>query len=74
MGSGRRDLICRRDLIGVLFAGPVFRADGTVAVVDIPTRSMAVSHTQIPVHLGYYVKTSELLSLKPALWTRFDIH
>ncbi len=50
-------------LLGVLFAGPQFTADGTIQVVDIPTAT-PVARTSIPSHLGYYVKASEILRLK----------
>jgi hypothetical protein len=51
-------------LIGILYAGPQYCPDGSVQVVQVPTRSVAVASTSIPVHLGYYVKSAELLTLK----------
>jgi len=63
----------RIHFLGVLFAGPVFRADGTVAVVDIPTHAVAVARTDIPIHLGYYVKASQLLCLKPAILSAWNV-
>ena len=53
--------------LGILFAGPMHCADGTVEVVDIPTHSVAISRTTIPSHLGYYIKASALLELKTVL-------
>ena len=63
----------RAFLLGVLFALPLFRADGTIEVVDIPTHSIVVSKTEIPVHLGYYVKSAELLSWKASLFAALKI-
>jgi hypothetical protein len=63
----------RIHFLGVLFAGPVFRADGTVAVVDIPTTATAVARTEIPIHLGYYVKASQLLTLKATLFSAYNL-
>ena len=54
----------RIKLLGVLYAGPQFAADGTIDVVQIPTHMIPVARTSIPVHLGYYIKASELLVLK----------
>ncbi len=54
-------------LLGVLFAGPVHRADGQIEVAEIPTHSVVTSVTNIPIHLGYYVKASALTTLKKAL-------
>lgn len=54
-------------LLGILYAGPVFRADGSVHVVAVPTKVVAVASTDIPTHLGYYVKSSQLEALKPIL-------
>lgn len=58
--------------LGVLFAGPVFRADGSVEVVNIPTHSVAVARTEIPTHLGYYVKASQLHCMKAAILSAWN--
>ena len=59
----------RIHFLGVLFAGPVHRADGKIEIIDIPTHAVPVPVTTIPIHLGYYVKASALSNLKqtPAL-------
>lgn len=59
--------------LGVLFAGPVHAADGTIQIVEIPTVATAVSVTTIPIHLGYYVKAAELLKLKPMLLANWKL-
>jgi hypothetical protein len=63
----------RIHFLGVLFAGPVLQADGRIEVVDIPTHSVAISVTAIPIHLGYYVKASALRDLKPVLLKALNI-
>ena len=54
-------------LLGVLFGGPVHRADGNIEIVEIPTRTFVNSGTNIPIHLGYYIKASALATLKQAV-------
>src|ERR1039458_8418564 len=63
----------RIHFLGVLFAGPVFHADGSVAVINIPTSAVAVARTDIPIHLGYYVKASQLLRLKASLFSAWNV-
>jgi hypothetical protein len=54
----------RKLLLGVLFAGPRYCADGSIEIVEIPTAVHAVTRTYIPIHLGYYVRAAELLRIK----------
>jgi hypothetical protein len=56
-------------LLGILFAGPVLKTDGTWEIKEIPTAKVRVPVvvTSIPVHLGYYVKAKELNVLKEHL-------
>ncbi len=49
-------------LIGYLFAGPQYSANGSLTVEAIPTQQKVVSSTPIMVNLGYYVKSTEILS------------
>jgi hypothetical protein len=63
----------RIHFLGVLFAGPVHQADGKIKIVDIPTHSVAVPVTTIPIHLGYYVKASALRDLKPVILKALNI-
>lgn len=50
--------------LGVLYAGPQFTANGDIKIVEIPTAQTPISRTNIPTHLGYYVKAKELITLK----------
>lgn len=47
-------------LLGVLFAGPQYNAQGDIVVKTIPTTAPKVaSNTRIMTNLGYYVKAAE---------------
>jgi hypothetical protein len=50
--------------LGVLYAYPQFTANGDIEIVEIPTAQTPISRTNIPTHLGYYVKAKELITLK----------
>ena len=52
-------------LIGVLYGGPIYTAEGELITVNIPTSNQTVlSQTSIMTHLGYYIKVSELQEFK----------
>lgn len=55
-------------LLGVLFGGPVYQADGTIKIG--PNQALA-TQTQMPFHIGYYIKASEVLVLKDAVLKKF---
>lgn len=58
---GRKRLM----LIGVLYGGPVYTAEGELIPVNIPTSNQTIlSQTSIMTHLGYYIKVSELQEFK----------
>jgi Trypsin-like peptidase domain len=63
-------------LLGVLFAGPQYKADGTFDIKEIPTGKTRVSvvTTSMPMHLGFYVKAKELNVLKDHLFKSLKIH
>lgn len=69
VASGGLVIGSRALLLGILFAGPVLKTDGTWEIKDIPTAKerAPVVVTSIPVHLGYYVKAKELAVLKEHL-------
>lgn len=50
-------------LIGVLYGGPHFTAEGNIVVRDIPMRAARVAQTEIPANLGFYIKVREILVL-----------
>lgn len=62
---GHRSQIGSRGiLLGILYEAPIYQADGTIRIDNIPTKVLPRSQTDIPIHIGYYIKSSELLALK----------
>ena len=56
----------RQALLGVLFAAPHHTREGTIVIRDIPTvatKRVPVPITSSMIHLGYYVKASEVVRL-----------
>jgi hypothetical protein len=53
----------RMALLGVLYAGPQFTAQGTIEVVDIPTAQSALVRSSIPANMGLVIKASRVLEL-----------
>lgn len=51
-------------LLGVLYAGPQFNAQGDLKVVDIPTAQTAIISSAIPMNLGIVIKSEKLLDFK----------
>lgn len=50
--------------LGILFAGPQFRVDGSIDIVEVPTSTVAISRTDIMMNLGIVIKAAELLKFK----------
>ena len=55
----------RIKLVGVLYAGPQFKADGEIVFSHIPT--IPRTTTEIPMNLGRVIKSSEILAFEPLL-------
>jgi V8-like Glu-specific endopeptidase len=72
-GNGNIAIGSRFLLLGVLFAGPQYRADGSINIVDIPTKQVATASTMIPIHLGFYIKSAEIIKLKEHLFSMLNI-
>lgn len=53
----------RTKLLGILYAAPQHRVDGTVQIVPIPTAAKAISVSQIPNNLGIVIKANKLREL-----------
>ena len=47
-------------LLGYLFAGPVYSADGKIVIKEIPTSTKVDIKTDVMINLGYYIKVSAL--------------
>lgn len=51
-------------LLGYLFAGPTYNANGELIIEETPTQQNVTPSTKIMTNLGYYVKASEILKFK----------
>ena len=51
-------------LLGYLFAGPMYSADGKIIIKEIPTSTEVNVSTKITTNLGYYIKASALEEFK----------
>lgn len=56
----------RFHLLGVLYAGPLYTANGQIVVAPIPQSTAAISSTGIPMNLGLCVKARKLAELVDA--------
>lgn len=54
----------RIKFLGILYAGPVLAADGTIEVVPVPTNHNVKVKTQIPINLGYVIKAKKLFDFE----------
>ena len=54
----------RYALLGVLFGGPIFDAEGKISIKEIPTQQNIVTNTPLMINIGYYIKAKEILRLK----------
>jgi len=52
--------VSRIKLLGILFAGPQFTAQGEIKVLPVPTASQPVALSRIPTNLGFCVKADQL--------------
>lgn len=57
----------RRLFMGILYGGPNYQPNGEIKIIDIPTRKDAITLFQIPLNLGYVIKSEELLDFKEIL-------
>jgi len=52
--------VSRIKFLGVLYAGPVISADGSIEVIPAPTLGTVQTRTNIPINLGYVIKAEKL--------------
>lgn len=57
----------RIKLLGILFAGPQYTAEGDIEIIEVPTQQAAVSRTDIPINLGICIRSTELMAFEPLL-------
>ncbi|MBU2622683.1 MAG: serine protease [Proteobacteria bacterium] len=65
--SGGTVIGSRFYFLGILYAGPQYTNKGEVIVVDIPTKTETVSISNIPVNLGYVIKSQKLFDFDEIL-------
>ncbi|NRP70710.1 hypothetical protein ILFOPFJJ_01591 [Ensifer psoraleae] len=61
----------RFHLLGLLWGGPQYNAEGEIVVKPVPTSTVPVSVSKIPTNLGYCVKSRMIRDLAPILEARF---
>ncbi len=57
----------RIKLLGILYAGPQFTAEGEIHIVNVPTHQTAVALSSIPCNLGMCIRAERLLDFEPVL-------
>ena len=57
----------RIKLLGVLYAGPQYTAEGQVEIVEVPTQQKPVALFSIPTNLGICIKSQQLIGFEPVL-------
>ena len=62
----------RFHLLGLLWGGPLYSAEGQIIVRPAPTSVMPISVSQIPTNLGFCIKSSKILDLLPLIIKRFS--
>jgi len=53
----------RSVFLGVLYAGPIWTAEGEVVIREIPTNKQVLAQIPVMINLGYIVKAKEVLRL-----------
>jgi hypothetical protein len=51
----------------VLYAGPQFTATGEIEIVDVPTQKLPVAFSDIPMNLGYVIKSQRIIELEDVM-------
>ncbi|MBX6969973.1 serine protease [Providencia rettgeri] len=51
-------------LLGILYAGPTFTAEGEIRAVKIPTNYKSIAVTELMMNLGFIIKAEELFVIK----------
>jgi hypothetical protein len=57
----------RIKLLGILYGGPQFTAEGEIQIVNVPTHHKAVAMSRIPTNLGICIKSARLFEFEPIL-------
>ena len=58
----------RVKLLGILYGGPVRSVSGEIQIITIPTDNRVSVLTQIPINLGYVIKSDRILEMREILF------
>lgn len=61
----------RLHLLGLLWGGPQFTAQGQIVAVPVPTAATPIALSQIPTNLGFCIKSKAILDLVPLFEAKF---
>jgi hypothetical protein len=67
MKSGGLSIGLRMKLLGILYGGPQYTAEGEVIAITIPTQKKVLAVSQIPINLGMCIKAQRILDFEPIL-------
>jgi len=59
-------------LLGILYAGPQFTAEGDIVTIDIPTRAERAARIPVPMNLGMVIRSDRLLDFEEPLRRKLD--
>ena len=59
--------------LGTQFAVPIYTSEGKIEVREIPTMMIPIIKTQNFTHLGYYIKSSEIFTLKTLILNKLGL-
>lgn len=62
--KGELKLGTRIKLLGILWAGPQYTAEGEIVVVPVPSAMQPIVRSRIPNNLGYCIKADQLLAFE----------
>lgn len=65
--KGNTIIATRFMFLGILYAGPQYSAEGEIKIVDIPTKKDTIAVSEIPMNLGYVIKSKNLNGFLPIL-------
>lgn len=65
--SGNLMMGGRIKLLGILWGGPQIDNIGDIKIVPVPTENLSISHSRIPMNLGYCIKATELNYFEEAI-------
>ena len=57
-------------LLGILYGGPQFTTEGKIVIKDIPIKQEPISKVNIPINLGYVIKSQKILDFEEILKQR----